>query len=116
MSARSATRRGHWAQRDLARSRPESTQGVRRPLSLLLLAALACGLSLAALRIDILRARYALAEAALAEKSLLEERRVWTARVQTLRNPARLSSLAEDRGLEPPERVIELGSAKGTGR
>jgi hypothetical protein len=100
--------RGAWARRDLARSARGSATRSLRPVTLLIVAALASGLALAALRIDILRARYALAESALEEKTLLEQRREWTARVRALRDPARLASLAGKRGLGPPERVVEL--------
>jgi hypothetical protein len=70
--------------------------------------ALAIGLSLAALRIDILRLRYAMAEAIGVEKSLIEERSVLLARVAGLRDPARLEKLARERKMERPESVIEL--------
>jgi hypothetical protein len=96
--------------RDLARVRitPRSR---RRLMAALLASALVAGLSLAALRIDILRLRYALAEALEHEKQLLEERRVVTAHLEGLRDPARLASLAEARGLTAPTRVIELAPA-----
>lgn len=93
--------------RDLARVRiaPRSR---RRVLAALLASALVAGLSLAALRIDILRLRYALADALEQEKQLLEERRVATAHLEGLRDPARLASLADARGLTAPARVIDL--------
>ena len=72
------------------------------------------GLSLAWLRIDILRLRYALADALEQEKQLLEERRATTAQLEGLRDPARLASLAGARGLTPPTRVIELAPSART--
>jgi hypothetical protein len=75
---------------------------------MLLTGALLAGFSLAALRIDILRLRYALAEALAQQQVVLEEHRVATARLEALRNPARLAALAKQRGLSPPQRVIEL--------
>jgi cell division protein FtsL len=69
---------------------------------------LAISLSLAALRIDILRLRYAMAEAVSVEKSLVDEHSALLARVASLRDPARLERLARERKMERPERVIEL--------
>ncbi len=83
-----------------------------RGLPVLLVGGLLAGLSLAALRIDILRLGYAVADAVAEEKALLEERGSLTARVQALRDPARLASLAQERGLARPTRVIELRPTK----
>jgi hypothetical protein len=79
-----------------------------RGLPFLLIGGLLAGLSLAALRIDILRLGYAVADAVAEEKALMEERGALTARVQALRDPARLASLAPASGLARPTRVIEL--------
>ena len=92
---------------DFARVRV-SPPGRQRFSGILLIAALIAGLGLAALRIDILRLRYALAEAVESEQTLLEEQSVWTARSATLADPTRLTELAEERGFERPARVIEL--------
>jgi len=93
--------------RDLARMRGGA--GPRtRGLPVLLIGGLLAGLSLAALRIDILRLGYAVGDAVAAEKALMEEQGALTARVQALRDPARLASLAPARGLARPARVIEL--------
>lgn len=93
--------------RDLAHVRTAPRRRRRLPAALLL-AALVAGLSLAALRVDILRLRYALADALEQEQDLLERRSVATARLEGLRDPARLASLAKKRGLSRPSRVIEL--------
>jgi hypothetical protein len=45
------------------------------------------------------------------ERALLEERRELTARVRVLRDPARLSRLAEERGFIRPEQVLEIETA-----
>jgi hypothetical protein len=65
-------------------------------------------LGLAALRVDGIRQRYALAAAMREEKDLLEERARLTAEVRSLRDPARLTRLANRREFERPERIIEL--------
>ena len=99
--------RRNLAGRDLARVRTAPRSG-RRLLAILMTGALLAGFSLAALRIDILRLRYALAEALAQQQVLLEEHRVATARLEALRDPARLAALANERGLSRPQRVIEL--------
>jgi hypothetical protein len=75
---------------------------------MLMAGALLAGFSLAVLRIDILRLRYALADALAAEQVLLERRSVEIARLEALRDPARLAALADERDLSRPQRVIEL--------
>ena len=99
--------RRNLAGRDLARVRT-APRSRRRLLVILLTGALLAGFSLAALRIDILRLRYALADALAEQQVLLEEHRVATARLEALRDPARLAVLANERGLSRPQHVIEL--------
>jgi hypothetical protein len=96
-----------WIGRDLARVRL-SSGGTSRPLVALLVGALIAGMGLAALRIDILRLRYALADAIESEKTVLESQRVWTARKESLRDPSRLAELARARGFGRPAVVIDL--------
>jgi hypothetical protein len=93
--------------RDLARVRLSGARAPR-PLAALLIGALVAGMGLAALRIDILRLRYALADAVETETALLEEARVWTARKESLRDPTRLAELAAERGFARPGSVIDL--------
>jgi len=93
--------------RDLARVRIPRTRP-SGPLAALLIGALVAGMGLAALRIDILRLRYALAESIETEKTLLEDQRVWTARKARLRDPSRLAELAAERGFARPVNVIDL--------
>jgi len=93
--------------RDLARVQMPQPR-TSRPLVALLCGALCAGMGLAALRIDILRLRYALAESIKSEQELLESRRVWTARKETLRDPSRLAKLAGERGFARPQRVVDL--------
>ena len=100
--------RTEYVGRDLARVRLSGGGPTSRPLAALLIGALIAGMGLAALRIDILRLRYALAEAIEAEKGLLEDQRVWTAKKESLRDPTRLAELARERGFGRPTRVIDL--------
>ena len=82
--------------------------GLRRSVAACLLGLALGALCLVALRVDILRTRYALAEALEHEQKLLAERRDLTVEMRRLRDPARLTSLARKRGFVRPERVIDL--------
>ncbi|TMA29189.1 MAG: hypothetical protein E6J87_20090 [Deltaproteobacteria bacterium] len=93
--------------RDFARVRPAGRLSTRR-IAWLVGVAFACALALAALRIDILRVRYALGEAILEEKALVQQQRQQTAALEALRNPSRLVEVAQRLGFAPPERVIDL--------
>lgn len=74
-------------------------------------ACLLAALSVAALRVDLIRLRYGLARALEQEKSLLEERRNLLATMGGLRDPARLARAAEERGFVRPERIVDLPQA-----
>ncbi len=99
--------------RDVAVERPGGRSGLRAALPYLVGAAVAIGLSIVALRNDLIRMRYGLAAAMQEERDLLQERRELTARVRALRDPARLARLARKRGFVRPDRVIELEPAGG---
>lgn len=96
--------------RDFARVRHGSRPSRASALGWLLITGFACALAIAALRIDILRLRYALGEAVSEEKRLVQTQRQNTAELETLRDPARLAELAGDLGFSRPERVIDLDS------
>jgi hypothetical protein len=93
--------------RDFARVRAPGRLSARR-IAWLVGIAFACALALAALRIDILRVRYALGEAIREEKALVQQQRQQIAVLEGLRNPARLVEVAQRLGFAPPERVIDL--------
>ena len=93
--------------RDLAPIRREASRRSRL-LPVALVGALMAALCLAALRTDLIRQGYALAAAVREEKELLEEHRLLTARMRSLRDPARLARLASRLDFERPERVIEI--------
>lgn len=69
----------------------------------LLMLALVVALAVAALRIDLIRTRYALAEAMAEEQALIEEQRSLIVRKRQLRDPAVLTGLARERGFRPIE-------------
>ena len=74
---------------------------------LLLLAAITA-LGVAALRIDLIRTRYAVAAATESESTLIEEQRALTARKRQLRDPMVLAVEARERGFRPPAHVFSL--------
>jgi len=71
-------------------------------------AALLLALGVAALRVDLIRMRYALADGLSAEQQLIEEQRELTARMRALRDPAVLARQARELGFVHPDRVIDL--------
>ena len=73
-----------------------------------LVTALVVSLGIAALRIDLLRVRYALAAATLEEQRLLDESRSLTAEMRKLRDPYHLALQARDLGFVRPSRLIDL--------
>ncbi len=93
--------------RDFARVRTSGRLSARR-IAWLVGIGFACALALAALRIDILRVRYALGEAIREEKALVQQQRQQIAVLEGLRNPSRLVEVAQRLGFAPPERVIDL--------
>ena len=74
----------------------------------LIAVALLAALGVAALRIDLIRTRYALAANLEQEQSLLEEQRALIVTLRGLRDPSVLAALAQERGFRPAERVIAL--------
>ncbi|MEE3326039.1 MAG: hypothetical protein VX252_01755 [Myxococcota bacterium] len=73
-----------------------------------LVTALLVSLGVAALRIDLLRVRYALAAATLEEQRLLDESRTLTAQMRRLRDPYHLALQAKELGFVRPARLIDL--------
>jgi hypothetical protein len=82
----------------------------------LLLLAVITALGVAALRIDLIRTRYAVAAATEAESMLIEERRALTARRRQLRDPMVLAVEARERGFRPPTHVFSLPDPAGASR
>jgi hypothetical protein len=107
-----------WVGRDLAPLH-RAAERRRRFLPVLLVGGLIATLGLTALRIDLIRQRYALAAAMGEEKRLLEEERTLIAQVRSLRDPARLTALAQEMGFVRPAREIHLpndGARRGNFR
>lgn len=79
-----------------------------RGLYLLFAVAVVVALSVAAVRIDLLRTRYAVAAAMERENELLEEQRQLIVRRRQLRDPVELAVQARERGFRPPAHVVSL--------
>lgn len=74
----------------------------------LLIVGLVTALGVAALRIDLIRTRYAVAASMEAEKSLIEEQRTLIARKRQLRDPTILAVEARKRGFRPPTHIFSI--------
>ena len=70
--------------------------------------ALVSALTLASLRIDLIRTRYALADALAAEENLISEQRALIATRRGLRDPTALAARAREAGFRPAGAVITL--------
>jgi hypothetical protein len=81
----------------------------------LLVVALVAALGVAALRIDLIRARYAVAAAMEMEQALLEEQRALIVRKRQMRDPVELAVQARARGFRPPSRVFSLVEPQAAG-
>lgn len=97
--------RGSWIGVDLARVSLAPRSQTFVPL---IAVALVAALGIAALRIDLIRTRYALAANLAQEQALIEDQRALIVRLRGLRDPSVLAALARARGYRPAERVIAL--------
>jgi hypothetical protein len=79
-----------------------------RALIPLLIVALGVALAVAALRIDLIRTRYAVAAAMDEEQALLEEQRALIVRRRQLRDPVELAVQARQRGFRPASRIFAM--------
>lgn len=81
----------------------------------LLVIALVVSLAIVALRIDLIRARYAMSSVLAEEEGLLEERRKLVVRRRQLRDPVELAMKARERGFVAPAHMISLPEPALTG-
>lgn len=79
-----------------------------RGLYPLLAVAVVAALAIAAVRIDLLRTRYAVAAVLERENELIEEQRQLIVRRRQLRDPVALAVQARERGFRPPAQVVTL--------
>ena len=88
-------------------SAEHGSQRARRLLPLLALALIAA-LGISALRIDLIRTRYAMASVMAEEQLLIEEQRNLIVRRRQLRDPVELAVQARARGFQPLSVVLSL--------
>lgn len=86
----------------------EPVRAAPRGLYPLLAIAVVAALGVAALRIDLLRTRYAVSAAMARENELIEEQRQLIVRRRELRDPVALQIQARERGFRPPAHVVSL--------
>jgi hypothetical protein len=86
----------------------EPVRPAPRGLYPLLALAVVAALGVAALRIDLLRTRYAVSSAMARENALIEEQRQLIVRRRELRDPVALQIQARERGFRPPVHVVSL--------
>ncbi len=91
-------------------ARRVSTAAWRRTGAAVLVGLVVGGMLLVSLRMAIVRSRYALADAAATETALMAAEREAAVTLREMRDPRRLTALAEAQGFVRPERVVELGS------
>jgi len=78
-----------------------------------LFAAVIVALGMAALRIDLIRARYETGKGYTEERRLNQKIAGLTARMRELRDPVDLGQVARQRGFIPPELLIDLAVPEG---
>lgn len=94
---------GGWIGVDVSGERAD--HGVRVLLPLLIIA-LVAALGIAALRIDLIRTRYAVAAHSERAKELIETQRALIVRRRELRDPVELAKVARERGFRAPAHVL----------
>lgn len=78
------------------------------PLMAMAVLVVLAGLAVAAVRIDLIRTRYAVSAAMERENELIEEQRQLIVRRRQLRDPVELAVQARERGFRPPAHVVSL--------
>jgi len=92
----------------MARAKPAATHLARHWLPAGLVGVFLATLALTALREELIEVGYEVVAAVDEEARLREERDQAIARVQELKNPARLSALANQNGFVRPDHTIDL--------
>jgi hypothetical protein len=95
------------ARKEVDYSAEHGSQRARKLLPLLALALIAA-LGISALRIDLIRTRYAMASVMAEEQLLIEEQRNLIVRRRQLRDPVELAVQARARGFQPLSVVLSL--------
>jgi len=93
-----------------------SSRRSSRALVPLLVLALCVALGVAALRIDLIRTRYAVSAAMAEENALIEAQRALIVRRRQLRDPVELAIQARARGFRAPAHVLTLPDPESASR
>lgn len=97
-----------WIGIDVSSDRvPRTPRGVY-PLFAAAAVVVLAALAVAAVRIDLIRTRYAVSAAMERENELIEEQRQLIVRRRQLRDPVELAVQARERGFRPPTHVVAL--------
>lgn len=89
----------------------DPVHGARRgvyPLAAMAALVVLASLAVAAVRIDLIRTRYAVSAVLEREHELIEEQRALIVRRRQLRDPVELAVQARERGFRPPTHVVAL--------
>ena len=100
-----ASSRAEWIGIDF--SGEKGSRRTRKLLPLLVLALIAA-LGISALRIDLIRTRYAMSDALAEEQALIAEQRRLIVRRRQLRDPVELAVQARERGFQPAKQILSL--------
>jgi hypothetical protein len=100
-----ASSRAEWIGIDF--SGEKGSHRTRQLLPLLVLALIAA-LGISALRIDLIRTRYAMSDALAEEQALIAEQRRLIVRRRQLRDPVELAVQARERGFQPATQILSL--------
>ena len=87
---------------------PQTPRGVYPLFAAAAVVVVLAALAVAAVRIDLLRTRYAVSEAMDRENELIDEQRQLIVRRRQLRDPVELAVQARARGFRPPAHVLAL--------
>ena len=98
-----------WIGIDVSSERvPQAPRGVYPLFAVAAVVVVLAALAVAAVRIDLIRTRYAVSEAMERENELIEEQRQLIVRRRQLRDPVELAVQARARGFRPPAHVVTL--------
>lgn len=97
-----------WIGIDVSSDRVPRAPRVVYPLVTAAAVVVLAALAVAAVRIDLIRTRYAVSTAMERENELIEEQRQLIVRRRQLRDPVELAVQARDRGFRPPTHVVAL--------
>lgn len=97
-----------WIGIDVSSEPTRKTPRAIYPLVAMAALVVLASLAVAAVRIDLIRTRYAVSAVLVRENELIEEQRALIVRRRQLRDPVELAMQARERGFRPPAHVVSL--------